>query len=239
MTTENQVVAAGNNVPAVVNASNYIALAIQAKVEGFLAANEGLDLDYVRMGSYLKISKKGNFVESHDDTVSYGDNIDVVVAKAEKRWTLWGAEKSPEEGQLIVADRDEAVAKANLENWLANNPDAYERYSIDDLQLRLLAYIVPVRANGQVMLHPDQAPTIYLMSFAQGDTFGFGQYAMSIFDGKYKTIGVAGGTGANKVVTRLTTEERDRKGSTDTFLGIKFECLGVFNPADYGIEIQG
>lgn len=227
----------GATAPAVVNHSNYIALALQAKVDGFLAANEGLELDYVRMGQYLKISKKGNLVEARDEAVSYGDSMDVVIAKAEKRYTLWGAEKSPEEGQLITMEREETVAKATLEHWLAMNPDAAERYSIDDIQLRLLAYVVPVRANNEIMIGPDRAPTIYLMSFAQGDTYGFGAYAMGIYDGKAKTIGVPANTGANKVVTRITTEERDRKGSSDSYLGLKFETIGMFDPADYGIVV--
>jgi hypothetical protein len=67
------VVVTGAAAPAVVSNANYIALAIQAKQQGFLEANEGLDLDYVRMGQYLKISKKGNFVEARDETVCYGE----------------------------------------------------------------------------------------------------------------------------------------------------------------------
>lgn len=233
-------VVASEGTKAVVVASNanYIALAIQAKQQGFLEANEGLDLDYVRMGQYLKISKKGNFVEARDETVGYGDNIDVVIAKAEKRFTLWGLENSPEDGMLIVSHQDEATATAMLESWLATNPDRAEDYSVGDIQLRLTTFLVPVRANGQQMLGPDQAPTIYLMSFPQGDTYGFGNYAMGIYDGKAKQIGVPAGTGANKVVTRLVTEERKRTGSTDTYLGLKFECLGMFNPADYGIVVE-
>jgi subtilisin family serine protease len=231
------VVVTGAAAPAVVSNANYIALAIQAKQQGFLEANEGLDLDYVRMGQYLKISKKGNFVEARDETVGYGDNIDVVIAKAEKRYTLWGLEDSPEDGQLIVSHQDEATATAMLENWLASNPDRAVDYSVSDIQLRLTTYLVPVRANGQTMLGPDQAPSIYLMSFPQGDTYGFGNYAMGIYDGKAKAIGVPAATGANKVVTRLVTEERKRTGSTDTYLGIKFECIGLFNPADYGITV--
>ncbi|TVX92260.1 hypothetical protein [Paenibacillus agilis] len=236
-TEETAVQTAGTTAPAVMSNANYIALAIQAKQEGFLAANEGLDLDYVRMGQYLKISKKGNFVEARDELVSYGDTIDVVVAKAEKRYTLWGLEESPEDGVLIVSDPVEADAIAALESWLSQNPERAADYSIKDIQLRLTTFIVPVHANGQVMLGPDQAPTIYLMSFAQGDTFGFGNYAMGIFDGKSKSIGVPANTGANKVVTRMVTEERTRAGSKDSYLGLKFECLGMFNPADYGITV--
>lgn len=239
MTTENNSLQTQNaaGLPATVDASNYIAVAIQAKQQGFLEANAGMDLDYVRMGQYIKISKKGNFIEARDEQVSYGDTIDVVIAQGEKRYTLWGLEDSPEDGQLIVSHRDEAEARKQLEDWLAYNPEATSRYSLSDIALRYTAFIVPVMANGQPMLGPEQSPTIYLMSFATGDTYGWGQYAMGIYDGKYKAMGVPSNTGVNRVVTRMKTAERKRKGSTDSYLGIDFECLGMFNPADYGITV--
>lgn len=237
---ETAVQTTGETAVATVNNASYIAVAIQAKQQDFLEANEGLDLDYVRMGQYIKINKKGNFQEARDETVTFGDVLDVVIAQAQKRYTLWGNEDSPEDGQLIVSEPIEEDANAALEQWLQANPDqtAAERYSVKDIQLRLTAFIVPVSLNGQPTLGPDQAPTVYLMSFPQGDTYGFGNYAMSIFDGKFKAAGVPARLGANKVVTRMRTEERDRKGTKDTYLGLKFECLGVFNPADYGIEIN-
>lgn len=243
---------------AVVSGANYIAEVIQAKQAAFLEVNEGLDFDYVRMGQYLKINKKGNFVESRDENVSYGDTLDVVIAQGEIRWVLWGDDESPEKGQLIVSlpakeellpeeaegltkvqigkkmiTKAEQTARATLDNWLATtaqtDPTVLDRYTQDDLQLRYLAYLVPVQ-----FLNPEDSPKIYLMNFAPGDTFGWGQYGMAIFDGKYKSVGVPAGSGAKHVVTRLTTEER-KKDST-SWLGLNFTCLGLFNPQDYGID---
>jgi hypothetical protein len=246
---------------ALVNAgANYIAEIIQAKQAAFLEVNDGLDVDFVRMGQYLKINKKGNFVEARDENVSYGDTLDVVIAQGETRWVLWGHDDSPEKGQLIVslpakeellpeeaagltkvqqskkaAQKAEATARATLDNWLATtaqtDPTVLDRYSQDDLQLRYLAYVVPVQ-----LISANESPKIYLMNFAPGDTFGWGQYCMSIFDGKYKEIGVPAGTSAKQVVTRMTTEERRR--DNNSWLGINFTCLGLFNPKDYGIEIE-
>ncbi|MEK4879373.1 hypothetical protein [Paenibacillus sp. FSL R5-0908] len=237
-TTEVAVQSAAETAVVTVTNANYIALAIKNKQEDFLEANEGLDLDYVRMGQYIKINKKGNFQEARDESVTFGDVLDVVIAQAQKRYTLWGEEDSPEDGVLIVSEPIEEDADRALEEWLMQNPEAQERYSTRDIQLRLTAFLVPVSLNGEPTLGPDQAPTVYLMSFPQGDTYGFGNYAMGLFDGKAKAAGVPARTGANKVVTRMRTEERDRKGTKDTYLGLKFECLGMFSAADYGIEVE-
>lgn len=259
MREENKPVVRNAGQVALANAgANYIAEVIQAKQEAFLEVNEGLDFDYVRMGQYLKINKKGNFVEARDENVSYGDMLDVVIAQGEIRWVLWGDDESPEKGQLIVslpakeellpeeaqgltkvqqskkmAAKAETTARATLDSWLQTtaqtDPTVLDRYSQDDLQLRYLAYLVPVQ-----FLNPEESPKIYLMNFAPGDTFGWGQYGMAIFDGKYKSVGVPANSSAKQVVTRLTTEER--KKDNQSWLGLNFSCLGMFNPKDYGIE---
>lgn len=257
---ETQVTVAGSTAVAVAKAgSSYISLLIQAQKETFLELNEGLDLDYVRMGQYLKINKKGNFIEARDETVNFGDTLDVVVAQGELYWVLWGGEDTPEDGQLIVSlpakvdllpeesagltkmqaaarmvAKAEETARNTLENWLANtaieDPKVLERYDQSSLQLRYLAYVVPVK-----LLSPEESPTLYLMNFAPGDTFGWGSYNMDIFKGKYKKVGVAATKVSSKqVVTRMTTEER-KKDST-SWLGINFSCVGMFDPKDYGLN---
>lgn len=209
--------------------SNYISLILEQTKQGFIEANEGLDMDFVRMGDWLTINSKGNFVEKDNDEITYGDSIDVVVGFGEKRWSLWGNEGTPEEGQLIVAEKEIDDARAALGEFLALNPDAAERYAESDIKLRYMAWVVPVKT-----LSPDDFPNIYLVSFSPSDTIGWGRYAMNLFQGKFKQLGVPGRLGANKVVTRLTTEER--KKDNRKWIGIKFEPIGVFNPADYGIN---
>ncbi len=76
---------------------------------------------------------------------------------------LWGLEESPEAGQLIVAERTKEEAEIVLNQWLAENPQAQERYELDAIQLRYMASVVPVSTLR---------PKLYLRfnSMAQLDT---------------------------------------------------------------------
>ncbi|TYS60512.1 hypothetical protein FZC76_21835 [Sutcliffiella horikoshii] len=234
MKTENQVTTTENQVAVSNNSSNYISVILEETKQGFLEANSGLDLDFVRMGDWLKISKKGNFIEKDNEEVSYGDRIDVVVGHGEKRYTLWGKDNTPEKGQIITMEQTQEEAEQALAAWLEENPEAAERYTFTDIDLRYLAYVVPVSSIADSAKSGD-LPDIYLMSFPKGDTIGWGKYAMSLFKGKHKGLGIPKGTGANRVVTRLVTEERENKDK-ESYLGIKFEPVGLFVPSEYGIE---
>lgn len=209
--------------------SNYISQILEDTKQSFVEMNQGMDLDFVRMGEWLTIDSKGNFVEKDDEEVKYGESIDVVVGYGEQRYSLWGHEASPEQGQLIVADPDRDRALALFGEWLANNPDAAERYDESDVKLRYMAYVVPVSTLG-----PDDFPKIYLMSFSQTDSFGWGKFAMGCFQGKYKALGVPARTAVNKVVVRLTTKER--KQESRKWIGIDFTAVGLFDPRDFGIN---
>lgn len=224
------VAASGSTAVAKVEGGAYITGLLNTIKEDFIAANEGLDMDFVYMGTWLVINKKGNFVEKDDDTISYGDKIDVVIGQGEKRWSLWGLEKSPEDGQLIVACKEKDEAVAQLEAWLDENPEARSRYTINDLELRYMAFVVPVSTLGA-----DDFPKIYLMSFSPTVTITYGKYAMSVYQGKYKAQGVVPRTGINKVVTRLSTSEKQGK-SNNSWIGIDFDAVGMFEPAEYGIK---
>ena len=206
----------------------YITNILQGIMTAFIEANDGLDMDFVYMGSWLVINKKGEFVEKDDDTVRYGDHIDVVVGQGEKRWSLWGAQNSPEDGQLIVACKEKVDAEAMLTAWLQENPEANSRYSIADLELRYMAFVVPVDSvNGEDM------PKIYLMSFSPTATISWGKYAMKVFQGGYKVAGIRAGTGVTSVVTRISTSEKKGKDPSISWLGVDFEAMGLFNPEDY------
>ena len=209
----------------------YITQLLTAIKEDFVAANEGLDMDFVFMGTWLTIDKKGNFVEKDDETVQYGDTIDVVVGQGEKRWSAWGLKDSPEDGQLIVACKEKADADEQLTAWLEANPDAAVRYNLDSLGLRYMAFVVPVST-----LSAEDFPKVYLMSFSPTGTIDYGKYAMGVFQGKYKLQGIKARTGINKVVTRLVTIEKTSK--KNDWIGIDFKAVGMFNPADYGLTEQ-
>lgn len=208
----------------------YITTLLNNTFEEFQKANDGLDLDFVYMGSWLTVDKKGDFVDKDDDSIKYKDHIDVIIGKGEKRWSLWGLQNSPEDGQLIVACREKEDAVQQLTAWLQENPEAAERYSVEDLELRYMASVVPVDALSEA----DGIPKIYIMSFAPTATIAYGKYAMNVFRGAYKKIGIPARTGLTSVVTRLSTEEqRSRTDASVSWLAIKFEAMGVFNPEDY------
>lgn len=221
-----------NNSVAAAASTNYITAMLESIKTDFLAVNEGMDFDFVNIGTWLNISKKGNFVErdSNDAVVEdYGDKFDVVVGYGEKRWTLWGKSESPEEGQLIVAKRDKQEAEQELQAFLEENPEAQTRYDLKSLELRYIAYIVPVET-----LKPSGFPKIYLMSFPSTTTIQWGKYAQGIYLGKGAKAMVPPRTGVNRVVTRMTTVE---KGEGDkSWIGIDFEAVGLFDPRDYGID---
>lgn len=208
--------------------TSIIAGILEATKQEFLIANAGLDLDYVYIGDWLKVSKKGDFIERDDEDINYGDSIDVVIAQGEKRWTLFGEEDSPEDGQLIVAEQEQEDAERALGDYLMANPEAADRYHADDLELRYVAYVVPVDSLT------NEFPQVYLISFPKSTTIGFGKWTMRVFKGKYKEMGVPSRTGVNKIVTRMTTVEM--KGNNFEWIGIEFDAVGMFNPEEYGIN---
>jgi hypothetical protein len=220
----------------------YVTAVINAMQQQFLAVNEGLDLDFVYMGSWLVIDKKGIFVEkdTKDDPanrIAYGDTIDVVIAKGEQRWSLWGHQDSKEDGQLIVAHKDKEQAIEMFRQWQAENPESGSEYTEDEVLLRYLAYVVPVET-----IKPGDFPKIYLFGFSPTATIAFGKWAFDkVFQGRYSNAGIPKGTGINRVVCRLTTSEKKKRDNASIqYIGIDFGAVGMFNPADYGIvEYEG
>lgn len=221
-----------NNGVATVGTGAYVTYILEMIKTDFLVVNDGMDFDFVNIGTWMTISKKGNFVEKDRDgnvLEDYGDTLDVVIGKGEKRWTVWGEKDSPEDGVLIVAEQDKEVAEQKLTEWLQENKGAQARYNLNSLELRYIAFVIPI-----VTISKDDLPKIYLMSFPKTTTLDWGRYAQNIYMGKFKHIGIASRIGVNKVVTRMTTSE---KGSdNNTWIGIDFTPVGMFNPADYGID---
>ena len=54
-----------------------------------------------------------------------------------------GKQDSPEDGQSTWRKTKED-AEVVFNQWLAENPQAEERYELDDIQLRYMASVVPV-----------------------------------------------------------------------------------------------
>ena len=200
----------------------------------FIDANAGLDLDFVYMGSWLVFDKKGNFHEKDNEDIKYGDHIDVLIGQGEKRWSLWGLQDSPEDGQLIVSRKEREEAANDLVLWLEQNPDAASRYSIDDLELRYMAYVIPV----ECLKEDSEVPKVYIMSFAPTNTIVYGKYAQAVYGGAYKKLGIPARTGINRVVTRIKTEDKKGKDPRISWIGLEFEAMGMFNPADFGMVVE-
>lgn len=222
-----------NKAVATTSSGAYITGLLGSIKDDFIAANDGLDMDFVYMGTWLVTDKKGVFVEKDDPNVKYGDSIDVVVGQGEKRWSLWGLQNSPEDGQLIVACKERDEAMAQLTAWLEEDPDRATRYSVADLELRYMAFVVPVSTIKQ-----NDIPKVYLMSFSPTATISWGKYAMKVYQGGYKAAGIPARTGVNKVVTRISTSEKKGKDPSISWLGIDFEAVGIFNPQEYGITAE-
>ncbi len=230
--TKNEVVETNKNEVSLQNQS-YIANILEETKRGFLEENQGLDFDFVHMGEWLTLNSKGDFIEKDNEDENYGDSIDVVIGLGEKRYSLWGFDGTDEEGQLILAEQELEDARDAFESFLGTNPKAAETYNYDDIKLRYMAMVVPVNS-----LKDGEFPQIYNVSLSPSDTIVFGRWAMSVYQGKglAKQAGIPRGTGVNKVVTRLKSVERvNRNNKSQKWIGIDFEPVGMFNPADYGI----
>jgi hypothetical protein len=222
----------------------YITNVLTKIKEDFLAVNAGLDFDFVRMGTWLTVSKKGHFIEkdpnSGDILEDYGDALDVVIALGEKRWSLWGHKDSAEDGQLIVASHDQDKAIEEFRAWSAENPEAAEQYDESEIKLRYMAYVVPVDtltttdAEGKQI--PNDFPKVYLVSLSPTATISFGRWAMDrVFQGKYADRDIPKGTGVSSIVTRIFTAEESR--GNNEWVGVRFDAVGMFVPAEYGLTV--
>jgi len=207
----------------------FITKLVNAKREGFLKANEGLDLDFVYFTKWLSIDSKGNFVEKNGNEVvhSFGDSIDVLIARDEQKFSLWGEEDSDEDGELIVAENTREEAEKRFLLWLENNPTAKERYSINSIQSRYIAFVVPIKS-----LSKGQDVTLYTLGMAPTSKMAYGQWAYAIYSGNPTEIakGIPAGTGVNRVVVRITTVAKVNKFKQN-YLALEFATVEMFDPS--------
>lgn len=217
-----------NKVAAVPTAS-YIAALLEAEKQAFLTVNMGMELDYVRVGESLKMNKKGVFVLRNDETTEFGDALDVVVARGETRYMLWGKKGSPEDGQIVVAEKTIEKGREMLQEFIDATPGAEARYSPEDVKINYVASVVMTQDIG-----PDKEPSVYLLFFPQTGAYSFGQYAQRVFKGD-KSKNIPRHTGVNQVITRISNKEEQGAG-TDTYLAYTFESVAMFKPEDFGIK---
>ena len=206
----------------------YVTALFKKMQDEFLAVNADLDMDFVYMTTWLSIDSKGNFVEKSGDDVieNYKDEIDVVIAKGEQKFSLWGHEDSPEDGQLIVAEDTREEAEEVFKEWLELNPQAAERYDVSHIQSRYIAYIVPVASLT------DETPKIYTLGMAPTSKMAYGQWGFNLFKGSYKAKGIPKGSGINQVVTKITTVSKTNK-QKQNYIALQFDAVELFKPEKY------
>ncbi|MEN6565891.1 MAG: hypothetical protein ABFC57_06285 [Veillonellales bacterium] len=208
---------------------SYVSAILEATKQKFLAVNAGMDLDFVNMGESLKLNKKGIFVLRSDETQTFGDTLDVVIAKGEIRYMLWGAEKTPEAGTLLVSEKTPEAGQEMLEKLFIEFPEYEERYNVADIKINYAACVVPINT-----ITPDETPEVYILFFPQTGSYSFGHYAMGVFKGD-KSKGIPKNTGVNAVITRVGNKE-DQGKDNKSYLAYTFESIGMFNPEDFGIK---
>jgi len=192
----------------------------------FMEVNEGMDLDFVFLGEWLKKTKLGEFCLSADETQVFGKVLDVVICSGEKRYIMWGKDSSPEEGQLIIAANNELDAKREFSAFIEVVEGASERYSAEDLKLTYLAYVITTDQIG------DESPALYILPFPQTDTMEYAGYSKRLFTGSYKNIGIPKYTGVNQVITRISTVEKKSRNNK-SYVGFEFEAVALFDPKEF------
>lgn len=185
--------------------------------EDFVKANSNLGLDFVYIGQWLVINKKGQFIERDAPEVNYGDKMEVIIGAGEERFTLWGKENSAEQGTLLIAEKNEMEAHKKFDELVNSGAIDGTEYAYEDIQSRYVAQVIPVESMK------DESPKIYILSFAPTSKFAFGKWAYNLFKGSFASQGFPKGTSVSQVVTELTTIEK----TTDKFSYIMLDFKAV------------
>jgi len=157
-----------------------------AKMKDFKEKNKGFDLDYVDMGTYLKINSKGQFYEADDDKKIY-DSLDAVIVSGEPQFVLWGKEETPEEGKLLISQKTQEEAEEQFEEIAANGSVEMfgQLYDKSDIAQRYI--ITFMTAEGK----------LYAVNMSKSSKKNFGKYSKSIYLDK--------DLGLQEVLTRIST----------------------------------
>ena len=225
--TNNEVVVKEETQPEVTS-KNYAVALFKELLDDFKTVNQEFDMDFVYLTKWLSIDGKGNLVEKSNDEVihSYGDKIEVLIAKGEQKFSLWGEEDSPEDGELIVAEntREEAIEVFN--SWIENNPHCAQRYNVDMIQSRYIAYVIPVESLK------DDMPKIYALGLAPTAKMAYGEWAVNLFSGAYKSKGMPKRTAISDVVVEISTISKTNKDKK-SYVSLVFKPVEMFDVAKY------
>lgn len=172
-----------------------------AKIEEFKAKNKEFDLDFVDLGTYLRINAKGQ-LEGKDNPEIKFDKLEAVLVSGKSRYNLWGEDGTPDEGELLFSAETEEEAKNELEELTANDEVRAELYDWKKVSKRYI--ITFVAADGN----------LYAIDMSQTSKYNFANYIKTLFN-QYNL-------GMTDVVTEMSTEERKKDRNTWNVVTFKF-----------------
>lgn len=172
-----------------------------AKIEEFKAKNKEFDLDFVDLGTYLRINAKGQ-LEGKDNPEIKFDKLEAVLVSGRSRYNLWGEDGTPDEGELLFSAETEEEAKNELEELTANDEVRAELYDWKKVSKRYI--ITFVAADGN----------LYAIDMSQTSKYNFANYIKTLFN-QYNL-------GMTDVVTEMSTEERKKDRNTWNVVTFKF-----------------
>ena len=191
---------------------------IVERVRGdFLAANANLGLDFVYMANWITIDGKGKFCDASTET-KFGETIDVIIGKGEERFTLWGAEGTEFEGQLLIAESTIDLAYTKYAELKENNEAFAAAHSSDDIASRYLMQIVPVESISA------EVPEVFLIDLATTAKYTFGKFAAELYRKGNHAVGIPKLTPVSAVVTRLKTVDKTN-ANKQNYISIEFEAI--------------
>lgn len=172
-----------------------------AKIEEFKAKNKEFDLDFVDLGTYLRINAKGQLEGKDNPDVKF-DKLEAVLVSGKSRYNLWGEDGTPDEGELLFSAETEEEAKNELEELTANDEVRAELYDWKKVSKRYI--ITFVAADGN----------LYAIDMSQTSKYNFANYIKTLFN-QYNL-------GMTDVVTEMSTEERKKDRNTWNVVTFKF-----------------
>lgn len=177
-----------------------IAINYAAKIDEFKAKNKEFDLDFVDLGTYLRINSKGQ-LEGKDNPDLKFDTIQAVVISGKSKYNLWGADGSPDENELLFSVESVEEAKAELEE-LCSDPLKAELYSWKEVSKRYIITFIAQDGN------------IYSIDMSQTSKFSFANYIKQLFN--HHSLGMS------DVVTEISTEEKKKDRNSWSVITFKF-----------------
>ena len=179
-----------------------------AKVASFKEKNAQFDLDFVELGTFLKISKTGKLQSKDDDAITF-DAIKGVILEGKEQFTLWGKDDTPQDGELLIKENELEEAEAKFEELCAADDMFGALYSLSDIGPRYIITFVAEDGN------------LYAINMSKSSKYELGKHSKFCF--------VSLGVGLAEVVTKIGIQEKT--GGKNSWLAFKFDYVSTL-PTD-------